>query len=158
MYYSGLDWYSTQNGEGIRIALFVSGCRIHCKNCFNKEAWDFHYGKEYTSDIKNQIVEALKKESYYAGLSILGGEPMEPENRDALFPLVQEVHNLGKSIWVYTGYTYNSLTEPGMIANKQFLGLVDVLVDGPFVEAFKDPKLLYRGSSNQNIIKFKRGI
>ena len=90
MYYAGLDKYSTENGPGIRVSLFVSGCRHKCKGCFNKEAWDFKYGKEYTSKTREEVLSILNQnKEWYSGLSLLGGDPLEPENRDVLLPLVQ---------------------------------------------------------------------
>lgn len=154
MYYAGLDKYSTENGPGIRVSLFVSGCRHKCKGCFNKEAWDFKYGKEYTSETANEILNILNQnKEWYSGLSLLGGDPLEPENRDVLLPLVQKVREIpNMTIWVWTGKLYEHLTYGDMM----FLSYCDVLVDGPFIEKLYSPNLKYRGSSNQRVIDLRR--
>lgn len=137
------------NGPGVRVSLFVSGCRNRCKGCFQPETWDFNYGKEFNLDAIIEIEDALK-ESYIDGLTILGGDPMEPEN-------IKEVTNLcifisqyfpDKTIWIYTGYTYEYVS----LINPKILDYIDVLVDGPFIESKKDISLKFRGSSNQRII------
>lgn len=154
MYYAGLDKYSTENGPGIRVSLFVSGCRHKCKGCFNKEAWDFKYGKEYTSDTMWEILNILNQnKEWYSGLSLLGGDPLEPENRDVLLPLVQKVREIpNMTIWVWTGKLYEKLT----YGDTMFLSYCDVLVDGPFIEKLYSPNLKYRGSSNQRVIDLRR--
>lgn len=154
MYYAGLDKYSTENGPGIRVSLFVSGCRHKCKGCFNKEAWDFKYGKEYTSDTMQEILNILNQnKEWYSGLSLLGGDPLEPENRDVLLPLVQKVGEIpNMTIWVWTGKLYEKLT----YGDTMFLSYCDVLVDGPFIEKLYSPNLKYRGSSNQRVIDLRR--
>lgn len=154
MYYAGLDKYSTENGPGIRVSLFVSGCRHKCKGCFNKEAWDFKYGKEYTSDTMQEILNILNQnKEWYSGLSLLGGDPLEPENRDVLLPLVQKVREIpNMTIWVWTGKLYKKLT----YGDTMFLSYCDVLVDGPFIEKLYSPNLKYRGSSNQRVIDLRR--
>lgn len=154
MYYAGLDKYSTENGPGIRVSLFVSGCRHKCKGCFNKEAWNFKYGKEYTSDTMQEILNILNQnKEWYSGLSLLGGDPLEPENRDVLLPLVQKVREIpNMTIWVWTGKLYEKLT----YGDTMFLSYCDVLVDGPFIEKLYNPNLKYRGSSNQRVIDLRR--
>lgn len=154
MYYAGLDKYSTENGPGIRVSLFVSGCRHKCKGCFNKEAWDFKYGKEYTSDTMQEILNILNQnKEWYSGLSLLGGDPLEPENRDVLLPLIQKVREIpNMTIWVWTGKLYEKLT----YGDTMFLSYCDVLVDGPFIEKLYSPNLKYRGSSNQRVIDLRR--
>lgn len=154
MYYAGLDKYSTENGPGIRVSLFVSGCRHKCKGCFNKEAWDFKYGKEYTSDTMQEILNILNQnKEWYSGLSLLGGDPLEPENRDVLLPLVQKVREIpNMTIWVWTGKLYEKLT----YGDTMFLSYCDVLVDGPFIEKLYSPNLKYKGSSNQRVIDLRR--
>lgn len=154
MYYAGLDKYSTENGPGIRVSLFVSGCRHKCKGCFNKEAWNFKYGKEYTSDTMQEILNILNQnKEWYSGLSLLGGDPLEPENRDVLLPLVQKVREIpNMTIWVWTGKLYEKLT----YGDTMFLSYCDVLVDGPFIEKLYSPNLKYRGSSNQRVIDLRR--
>ena len=154
MYYAGLDKYSTENGPGIRVSLFVSGCRHKCKGCFNKEAWDFKYGKEYTSKTREEVLSILNQnKEWYSGLSLLGGDPLEPENRDVLLPLVQKVREIpNMTIWVWTGKLYEHLT----YGDTMFLSYCDVLVDGPFIEKLYSPNLKYRGSSNQRVIDLRR--
>ncbi len=151
------------NGEGVRVSLFVSGCTRRCKNCFNAVAWDFSYGRPLTETLKEEIFSALAP-SYIAGLSVLGGEPFEPANQRGLVPFLREVRARfpAKNIWCYTGYTYGSgaMNEPQ--ANTEVTGelisLLDVLVDGPFVEELKDIRLKFRGSSNQRVIDVKRSL
>ena len=147
----------------MRVSLFVSGCRRHCKNCFNKVTWDFSYGKPFTQDVQNELLEALAPD-YIAGLTLLGGDPMEPENQRALLPFVRRVREdlPQKTIWCYTGYTYHDGAIEEEQANcevtRQFISLLDVLVDGRFVEELKDIRLVFRGSSNQRVIDIKRSI
>ena len=151
------------NGEGVRVSLFVSGCRRHCKNCFNAVAWDFSYGKPFTSAVEEELLEALSPD-YIAGLSLLGGDPFEPENQLALLPFVRRVKARfpHKDIWCYTGYTYEDggLKEPEVQtpATRELVSLIDILVDGAFVEDLKDIRLKFRGSSNQRVIDIKRSI
>ena len=151
------------NGEGVRVSLFVSGCRRHCKGCFNGIAWDFSYGKPFDEEVENYILEKLSPD-YIAGLTLLGGDPFEPENQRALYPFVKRVKEKypNKNIWCYTGYTF----EKGSIAEeevqtevtRELVSLIDVLVDGKFEEDLKDIRLKFRGSSNQRIIDVKRSI
>ena len=149
--------YDVANGVGVRVSLFVSGCTHRCKGCFNAEAWDFGYGTPYTGETEAEILEALDK-SYIAGLSLLGGEPFEPCNQRALLPLVRKVRERfpQKTVWCYTGYLYDTELQPGgrahCEATDELLSLIDILVDGEFVEEKKDLKLRFRGSSNQRIL------
>lgn len=146
------------NGPGCRTSLFVSGCRHHCRGCFNQETWDFSYGHPYTKETEEEIVESVRPE-YIEGLTILGGEPMEPENQKEIRPLIERIRRElpGKKIWIYSGYTWEELTDP---ENKRchtgdtepILHSIDVLVDGEFEEEKKDIALYYRGSENQRII------
>ena len=138
------------NGPGVRVSLFVSGCRNHCKGCFQPETWDFSFGKPFTKEIEDGIIAALRP-SWIQGLSILGGEPMEPENQEVLVPFLGRVKTElpDKDIWLYSGYKYEALL------GSKLLPLVDVLVDGPFIEAEKDISLSFRGSRNQRIIHLK---
>lgn len=140
------------NGEGIRVVLFVSGCHHHCPSCHNPESWDFKYGKKFDDKVLEKISSELSK-NYVDGLTISGGDPLAPENLDAVKSICEFVryHFPKKNIWIYTGYTYEKLLEDKnpILTNK----LCDVLVDGPFVERLKDLGLEYRGSSNQRIIK-----
>ncbi len=163
MNYAEIKKTDIANGEGVRVSLFVSGCRRHCKNCFNKVTWDFSYGKPFTQDVQNELLEALAPD-YIAGLTLLGGDPMEPENQRALLPFVRRVREdlPQKTIWCYTGYTYHDGAIEEEQANcevtRQFISLLDVLVDGRFVEELKDIRLVFRGSSNQRVIDIKRSI
>ncbi|MCI5774065.1 MAG: anaerobic ribonucleoside-triphosphate reductase activating protein [Erysipelotrichaceae bacterium] len=141
------------NGIGVRISLFVSGCTHHCKNCFNQEAWDFNYGEPFGQQQKQQIIELLKPD-YIAGLSLLGGEPMEPQNIQGLLPFVKHVKEIypQKTIWCYSGYTFEQLLARQDENTLELLKLIDILVDGKFVEELKNLSLRFRGSSNQRII------
>ena len=156
MNYAALKKFDIANGPGVRVSLFVSGCRHHCKNCFNREAWDFNYGTPFTEDIENEILTELDK-NHIKGLSLLGGEPFEPENRKALTNLHKKVKqkNPQKSVWCYTGFEFEKLTDPTAV---ELLSLIDVLVDGKFIEELKSPELIFRGSSNQRILDVKKSI
>lgn len=152
MNYAEIKKVDIANGPGVRVSLFVSGCRNHCKGCFNPETWDFDYGRPFTRETEDEIIEALRP-SWIQGLSILGGEPTEEENAAVLIPFLKRVRAVlpDKDIWLYSGYTYDSLRD------KEILTLVDVLVDGPFLLEQKDAGLAFRGSRNQRIIDL-RGI
>ena len=156
MNYAALKKFDIANGPGVRVSLFVSGCRHHCKNCFNREAWDFDYGKPFTADTEEEILTELDKD-YIKGLSLLGGEPFELENRGALTELLKKVkqRNPEKPVWCYTGFELEKLTDP---TAAEMLSLIDVLVDGKFVEELKSPDLLFRGSSNQRIIDVRQSL
>lgn len=150
MKYGRIKKTDIANGPGVRVSLFVSGCRNHCKGCFQPETWDFNYGEEYDGvNTANDIVKALTPD-YISGLSILGGDPMEPENIDEVTSLCYIVKLLfpNKTIWLYTGYTWEDIR----IRYPEILNYIDVLVDGPFIEDLKDISLAFRGSSNQRII------
>ena len=161
MNYANIKKYDVANGVGVRVSLFVSGCTHHCKGCFNAEAWDFAYGQPYTEATEEEILTALSHE-YIAGLSLLGGEPFEPQNQRALLPLLRKFRERypQKSVWCYTGYTLDADLVPGgrayCEATDEMLAGIDVLVDGEFVEEKKDLKLRFRGSSNQRIIDLAR--
>lgn len=151
MNYSGLNLFDTANGEGVRVSLFVSGCRLRCKGCFNPEARDFNYGKPFTEETMLAIEKAIG-DPHIKGLSVLGGDPMEPEHEQSLLALFNQIKTLhpDKTIWVWTGRVHNQ------VKNSPLMKYIDVLVDGPFVESKKDSKLLWRGSSNQKIIYLKQ--
>ena len=161
MNYANIKKYDIADGPGVRVSLFVSGCRHHCKGCFNSEAWDFEYGRPYTAETEAEILEALKP-GYIAGLNLLGGEPFEPENQAELVKLLRKVRETypEKSIWSYTGFVYDKDLVPGGRAytdvTDEMLSYLDVLVDGPFVEELKDITLQFRGSSNQRILKMDK--
>lgn len=160
MHYGKINKYDVANGPGVRVSLFVSGCRNACKGCFNPEAWDFSYGDEFTMDIAKEIGEALNP-YYISGLTILGGEPMEPENQMIIYPFLQWIRQCypNKSIWLYTGYTFEKLyNNPIPNVTMELLRLIDVLVDGKFEEDKKDISLVFRGSSNQRIINVQNTL
>lgn len=150
MNYIGLNKYDTANGDGIRVSLFVSGCTLNCKGCFNPESHDFNAGKLFTNDILNEIITELKK-PYIKGFSLLGGDPLEHRIFDDVYNIVKTVKSQvpDKDIWLWTGRIYDK------VKDNRILDYVDVLIDGPFKENLKDPNLKYRGSSNQNIIFLK---
>lgn len=158
MYYATIKPTDVANGPGVRVSLFVSGCTHYCKGCFNAEAWDFHYGNEYTKETREQIIRNLDH-SYIAGLTLLGGEPMHPENQTEVLNLVEEVRRRfpDKTIWCYTGYDFETDILGDMVKNipqtRRILDCLDVLVDGKFEEEKKDLKLRFKGSCNQRIIK-----
>lgn len=160
MYYGKIRNCDIANGKGVRVSLFVSGCRNHCKNCFQPETWDFKYGQPYTDETEEYIIQLLS-EPYIQGLTILGGEPLEPENQRGLIRLLQRVKSEypEKDVWCYTGYTLEQAMTDGANCRcdvtDSLLSLIDVLVDGRFVEDLKDIALEFRGSSNQRIISMK---
>ena len=155
MHFASIKNCDIANGVGVRISLFVSGCTHHCHNCFNQEAWDFNYWQQFTKTQEDQIIDLLKPD-YIAGLSLLGGEPMEDLNQKGLLPFVKRVKEIypNKTIWCYSGYTYEYLLEKSKTQEytKELLSLIDVLVVGKYVEELHDLSLRFRGSSNQRII------
>ena len=163
MNFAEIKNYDIANGEGVRVSLFVSGCRRHCKGCFNAMTWDFGYGKPFTAETEEYLLQQLAPD-YIAGLTLLGGDPFEPENQRALYPFVKKVRERypQKNIWCYTGYTYEkgSLKESEVQTEvtRNFISLLDVLVDGRFEEELKDIRLKFRGSSNQRIIDVKQSL
>ena len=162
MNYANIKKYDIANGVGVRVSLFVSGCTHHCKGCFNAEAWDFAYGQPYTEATEEEILTAPSHEDI-AGLSLLGGEPFEPQNQRALLPLLRKFRERypQKSVWCYSGYTLETDILAGRAhceATDEMLSYIDILVDGEFVEEKKDLKLRFRGSSNQRIIDVKRTL
>ena len=161
MHYGEIKKNDIANGEGVRVTLFVSGCTNRCKGCFQPETWDFCYGKPFTQDTENEIIKALEP-SYINGLTLLGGDPFEPKNQRDLLPFVKKVRALypKKTIWAFSGFTYEELKTDGSYPRceetDELLGLVDILVDGKFVEELKDISLVFRGSSNQRIIDMNK--
>lgn len=161
MNYGNIKECDIANGPGVRVSLFVSGCRHHCKGCFNEETWDFQYGNPYTEETEETIINLLKA-GYVQGLSLLGGEPFEPENQKELVKLLRRVRETypEKDIWCYSGYLYDVDMVPGgrvyTDVTEEMLSYLDVLVDGRFVEAQKDVTLHFRGSRNQRIIDVKK--
>lgn len=183
MNYAQIKKTDVANGPGIRVSLFVSGCTHGCRGCFNSEAWDFGYGREYTPQTEEEILQALAP-GYIRGFSVLGGEPMEPENRGTVLALLEKVRRYypEKDIWCYTGYEYEkdllrwvaqekeqkaeTAREPVYEAKNpaeavqvaRLLSLIDVLVDGEFVEEKKNLRLAFRGSENQRLIDVKESL
>lgn len=172
MNYAGLVQDDLANGQGVRVSLFVSGCNRHCKNCYNQEAQAFDYGQPYTSETAKNILELVAK-SHCSGLSILGGEPLDQDSNSliGLIALVQEVHKLGKNVWLWTGYTWEEIFNYRVARGDSktscrikdtircaLLNMVDVVVDGPFIDEQKDLSLPFRGSSNQDIIDVKKTL
>ncbi len=162
MNYGKINPNDIANGLGVRVTLFVSGCTHHCKNCFNSETWDFNYGKLFTSETEDELLEALDK-SHINGLSLLGGEPMEPQNQRALLPFIKRVKESfpQKDIWCYSGYLFDSEILCGRAhceVTDELLSMIDVLVDGRFVEEKKNIMLKFRGSENQRIIDVQKSI
>lgn len=163
MNYATIKFYDVANGTGVRVSLFVSGCRHHCKGCFNAETWDFCYGEPYTQETEDSIIDGLKPD-YITGLSLLGGEPFEPENQPALTALLRRVKAQlpEKTVWCYTGYTYDTdLAEGGAVftdVTREMLSYIDILVDGEFIEEQRDLTLRFRGSRNQRILTLENGI
>ncbi len=156
MNYGAIKYCDIANGIGIRTVLFVSGCTHHCKGCFQPETWDFSYGQPYTEDTERDIIASLVP-SYIHGLTLLGGEPMEPDNQRTLLPLLRrlKVEQPTKTVWCYSGYTYEELTGVSRArceVTDEVLSLIDVLVDGEFVLEKKNISLRFRGSENQRII------
>ncbi len=163
MNYATIKWVDVANGPGVRVSLFVSGCTHHCPGCFNEEAWDFRYGQPFTQADADRIADALAP-GYIKGLSLLGGEPFEPDNQRALLPLLRQVRARypDKTVWCYTGYLLDrELLMPSRArceVTDQMLRCVDILVDGPFIEAQKDLNLRFRGSANQRIIDVPKSL
>ena len=162
MNYSGIIGSDIANGEGVRVSLFVSGCTHRCKGCFNPETWSLAAGEPFTKNTQDFLMEELSK-PWIQGLSLLGGEPMEPENQRALMPFLRRVRAElpAKDVWCYTG----CVLEDDLLKESRWrtevtdemLSCIDVLVDGPFIEELKDVSLKFRGSSNQRILRLKDG-
>ena len=163
MYYGNIKKSDIANGPGVRVSLFVTGCTHHCKGCFNEETWNFKYGEPFTEKTEEQILKLLEP-SYVSGLTVLGGEPMEYVNQKELLPFLKKVKENypKKTIWCYTGYVYEKDLLGRMIQKwkitKEILELIDVLVDGPFIEEQKDITLLFRGSANQRLIDVPQSL
>jgi len=163
MHYGEIKKFDIANGRGVRVSLFVSGCTHCCKGCFNPQTWDFSFGTEFTDETEMDIIEALSPD-YIDGLTLLGGEPMEPDNQRRLLPLLKIVRELypHKDIWCYTGYTLEtdllSRSRARCEVTDEVLSYIDVLVDGEFVEELKNISLRFRGSSNQRIIDLQKTL
>ena len=163
MNYATIKKVDVANGPGIRVSLFVSGCMHHCKGCFNPETWNYCYGSPFTKETEDEILEALKPD-YIQGLSLLGGEPLDPANQLSVLSLVLRFKEMypAKTLWCYTGYTFESDILTGKLGNQDALMLllqnIDVLVDGEFVLELKNANLRFRGSSNQRLIDVKASL
>ena len=163
MNYADIKQYDVANGLGVRVSLFVSGCTHHCKGCFNSETWDFSYGKPFTKEEEDKIIEYLAP-NFVHGFSLLGGEPFEPENQRALLPLLKRIKKEypQKNIWCYSGYLLDkdllSESRARCEVTDEMLSLIDILVDGEFVEAKKNLSIRFRGSENQRIIDMKKTL
>lgn len=161
MYYGEIKKTDIANGIGVRVSLFVSGCTRHCKNCFNPETWAFDYGRPFTGETEAEILEALQP-TFINGLTVLGGEPFEPQNQATLLPFLKKVRSTcqEKTIWCYTGGVLEQDLAPGgknyCADTDELLRQLDVLVDGAFIEELKDITLRFRGSSNQRLIDMKK--
>ena len=162
MNYATIKRHDVANGPGVRVSLFVSGCTRHCPNCFNPETWDFAYGTPCDQSVIDGILESLAP-SYIKGLSLLGGEPMEPANQAGVLEVVRQVRARfpEKSIWCYSGFLFEELLA-GRVGDgettRRLLEQLDVLVDGPFVDALKNPSLRFRGSSNQRLVDVQASL
>lgn len=157
MYYATIKNCDIANGPGVRVSLFVSGCTHHCPGCFNQEAWDFHYGQPFTEETIQTIVDMLRP-AYIRGLTLLGGEPFDPRNQEAVVQLLRRIKQElpEKSIWAFSGYLFDRDILSGKLGDweitKEYLSYLDVLVDGPFVQEKKNLMLRFRGSENQRLI------
>ena len=163
MYYGALKKTDTANGLGVRVTLFVSGCNHRCKGCFNANAWDFKYGKEFTEETIDEILEALNKD-YISGITVLGGDPFEPSNQEGVLPLIRRIKKElpNKSIWFFSGYYFDKEILGKMCKEseitKELISYIDVMVDGRFEIDKLDITLRFRGSSNQRIINVKESL
>lgn len=157
MNYANIKYRDIADGEGVRTTLFVSGCSHHCKNCFQPETWSFSYGEEFTPQVAEEVLATLD-DFFVDGITFLGGEPMEPENQRGLLELARaaKAAHPEKTIWCYTGDVYEELVDPESPRHTEhtdeLLTLIDVLVDGPYIEDLHDITLRFRGSSNQRVI------
>ena len=160
MYYGAIKNFDVANGLGVRVSLFVSGCRNCCKGCFQPQTWDFKYGNEFTSETEAEILQLLSS-SHISGFSLLGGEPFEEENQKVLAPFLEKIKQTypDKDIWCWTGYIYEKDLLPGGRKHTEFtermLSCIDTLIDGPFIEEKKNLMLGFRGSENQRILHLK---
>lgn len=163
MNYATIKWFDVSNGPGVRVSLYVSGCRNRCKGCFNPETWDFDYGTPFTEEVEDKIIKALSPD-YISGFTLLGGDPFEPENAKVLAPFMQRLRAAypDKSFWCFTGYNFESDLLTGKVGGFEnvmaILHTLDVLVDGRFEEELKDLNLKFKGSSNQRTILVKKSL
>lgn len=163
MHYGEIKNYDIANGIGVRVSLFVSGCTNHCEHCFQPETWDFTHGEPFTEKTQEELLQMMEPD-YIHGFTLLGGEPFEPENQRGILPFLQKLKQEfpEKTVWAYTGFMLEDLmtegTHPHCEITETILSLIDVLIDGRFVEAKKDLSLQFRGSSNQRIIDLKKTL
>ncbi len=163
MRYAGIKYCDIANGTGVRTVLFVSGCRNHCKGCFQPETWDFDYGEEFTKEVEDKLLDSLKP-PYIKGLTLLGGDPFEPENQKGLLSFLRRMKNKypTKDVWAYTGYVLErDLADGGKCHTKEtdeMLSCIDVLVDGPYIEEEYSILLKFKGSANQRVIDCKKYV
>ena len=163
MNYAGIKYCDIANGTGCRTVLFVSGCRNACKGCFQPQTWDFGYGEPFDEKVQEEVLKSLEPD-YITGITVLGGEPFEPENQKELVPFMRKVvaRYPNKNVWAFTGYIYDKDLVAGGRRHTEdtdeLLSMIDVLVDGPFQEEKKDITLKFRGSSNQRILDLKETI
>lgn len=163
MHYGEIKNCDVANGIGVRVSLFVSGCRNHCKDCFNQMTWDFLYGKEFTQEVEDKIISLLAPD-YIDGFSLLGGEPFEVENQRVLVKLLKRIKTTypNKNIWCFTGYILDEHllkeSRARCEVTDEMLSYIDVLVDGPFIAIKKNLMLKFRGSSNQRVIDLKKSL
>ena len=163
MNYATIKPVDIANGPGVRVSLFVSGCTHRCIGCFNEEAWDFQFGKPFTEEVQKQLLSSLDHD-YIEGLTLLGGEPMEPSNQESLLPFIKAVreHLPGKTIWCFTGYDFEKDILGKMMktsaVTRELIPLFDVMVDGKFVAEKKNLSLKFRGSENQRVLNVKKSL
>ena len=163
MNYATIKPTDVANGPGVRVTLFVSGCTHHCKGCFNPETWNFGYGQEFTEETQKELLRLLSPD-YIVGLTLLGGEPMEPANQTGLLPFIKKVKKQFplKTIWCFTGYDFEQdilgKMFPASEVTRELLPLLDVMVDGKFIEEKKNLRLKFRGSENQRILDMKKSL
>lgn len=161
MNYANIKNCDVANGEGVRVTLFVSGCTNHCENCFQPETWDFGFGEPFTKEVEDRIITMMSP-IYINGLTLLGGEPFEPSNQRALLPFVKRVRAAypSKNVWAFSGFTYEELmrdgSHPRCEVTDELLSLIDVLVDGRYVDSLRNLSLKFRGSSNQRLIDMNK--
>ncbi|MCI8465870.1 MAG: anaerobic ribonucleoside-triphosphate reductase activating protein [Lachnospiraceae bacterium] len=162
MYYGNIKECDVADGPGVRVTLFVSGCRNCCRGCFNSDTWDFFYGQPYTEETEAELLKLLAPD-YIQGFTLLGGEPFEPENQREVVKLLAKIRETypEKDIWCYSGYLMDSDMAPGgkvyTEVTEELLSYIDVLVDGRFVEEEKDLTLMFRGSRNQRVLRLENG-
>lgn len=159
MNYANIKTCDSADGEGVRVALYVSGCRFHCKGCHNEVAWDYKYGDIFDKNVLEYIKINLNHE-YIQGFSILGGEPLDPENRSTVFNIIKEIYSdllPEQNIWLWTAYIWEDIIKNNMIPHD-ILSKIKVIVDGPFDIDIKNIGLKFRGSSNQRVIDVQKSL